>query len=291
MSIIAATIYLLVSLVVYSKRKENPVNKSFLIMLLCVSIWLIDVAGIIGAPNPQFAEIWGKIFRNGLLFSPSAFLHFSYVFTHPEGILGRTRKILISSYAASCFFAVINWTPYFTAGVKAHSWGYHVQSGPLYFLFVLQFTICIILSLFYLIRGYIGADSYQRHRLRYFFLALVVSSILGGLNFLPMFGVEFSPLRECRCDCRPFHCDLFRSAASPDGRKRLHGQRAELLFLCSYSWGSRGCGHNFFGKILFPPSGFILLLNRSPNWDCCSFPLQQRQKASGSGDASNHRQG
>jgi signal transduction histidine kinase len=162
-------------------------------MLLCLSIWLFDVAGIIGAPGPGFAEIWGKIFRIGLLFIPPTFLHFCYLFTHNKGIEARARKILLGAYLASCFFAVINWTPYFTAGVKVHPWGYHVQSGPLYPLFFLQFTLCIILSLFYLIRGYISADSYQRQRLRYFFLALVVSSILGSLNFLPMFGWEFSP--------------------------------------------------------------------------------------------------
>ncbi len=192
-SIIAAITYLLVAHFVYSRSKGNPVNRSFSIMLLCLSIWLIDVAGIIGAPSPRFAEIWGKIFRIGLLFIPPTFLHFCYLFTHPMGIEGRARKILAGAYITSCFFAVMNWTPYFTAGVKAYPWGYHVQSGTFYPLFFLQFLLCIILSLFYLIRGYIGADSYQRQRLRYFFLALVVSSILGSLNFLPVFGVEFSP--------------------------------------------------------------------------------------------------
>ena len=87
-------------------------------MLLCIALWYIDMAGIISAPNPEVADLWGKIFRNGLLFIPPTLLQFSSVFTHPQGISGRTKKILLASYAASCFFAVINWTPYFTGGIK-----------------------------------------------------------------------------------------------------------------------------------------------------------------------------
>lgn len=194
LSIIAATIYLIVGVFAYSKRKPNPINKAFSIMLLCVSVWYIDIAGIIGAPNPEFADLWGKVFRNGLFFIPPTLLHFVLLFTNPVGISERAKKIIFASYLASCFFVVINWTPYFTAGVRESRWGYHVQSGPLYHLFTTQFTVCIILSLYYLILGFIHADSYQRQRLKYFSLAIGVSFILGGLGFLPMFGLDVYPI-------------------------------------------------------------------------------------------------
>ena len=37
--IIAALTYLLVALLVYSKKKPGAVNRIFVIMLLCVSLW------------------------------------------------------------------------------------------------------------------------------------------------------------------------------------------------------------------------------------------------------------
>jgi two-component system NtrC family sensor kinase len=186
----AACIYLVVGIFVYFQKKANPVNRSFAVFLLCVSLWNVDVAGILSAPSPEIAELWGKIFRNGLLFIPPTFLHFILLFTQPQKISRRAKMILRASYLCASFFAVINWTPYMTQGVRMYSWGYHVQRGTLYPFFIIQFAIFLFLSFYYLIRGYIHSDYYLRHRLKYFFLATAVSFILGGINFLAMFEVQ-----------------------------------------------------------------------------------------------------
>ena len=190
MATLAASVYLLGAFFAYSKAKSNPVNRSFAILLLCGSIWNVDIAGILAAPNPEFADLWGKIFRNGLLFIPPTFLHFIILFTHPQQIPGRVWKVLCGAYLGSCFFAVINWTPYFTKGVRMSPWGYHVVSGPLYPLFIIHFILCLMFFLYYLMRGFIHADSYRRQQIKYFFLAIGVSIILGSLDFLAMFGVQ-----------------------------------------------------------------------------------------------------
>jgi len=190
---LAAVVFLLVAFFVYSKGTPNKVNKIFSVMLLCISLWNIEVAGIISAPNARFAEIWADIFRNGLLFIPPTFLHFALLFTLPKGIPIKFKKILLYFYITSCFFAVINWTPYFTSGVKEYPWGYHIQSGPLYPLFVLQAIAGFVLSFYLLIRGFIYAESYQRQKVKYFFIAISISFIVGSLNFLPMFGFQVYP--------------------------------------------------------------------------------------------------
>jgi two-component system NtrC family sensor kinase len=190
MPVIAAIAYLWVAFFVYSKNRTSKVNKYFALMLLCVSVWNIDIAGIINAPNPEFAILWGTIFRNGLLFIPPAFLHFILVFTHSHGVSPRARRLLRAFYGTSCFFAVINWTPYFTGGIRVTSYGYQVQSGPLFFLFVIQFVLCGFFSIYFLIQGFLRAERYQRQRFKYFFLALGVSFIAGSWNFFPLFGVD-----------------------------------------------------------------------------------------------------
>ncbi len=191
---IAAVVYLLVAIFIYSKGKLNPVNKSFVVMLLCVSIWNIDVIGIRTAPNAELADLWGKFFRIGLLFIPPTLLHFTLVFTNSKGINPRSRRILSVFFIISGFFAIINWTPYMTDGVRETPWGYHAKSGLLYPFFIGQFIISLILSIFYFIRGFIRSDNYKRQRLKYFFLAIIISFILGSFNFLPMFGIDIYPL-------------------------------------------------------------------------------------------------
>jgi two-component system NtrC family sensor kinase len=193
LSILAALVYLLVAVFVHMQRKFSPVNRLFAMMLICVSIWNVDVAGILSASSGEMADLWGKIFRNGLLFIPPTFLHFVVVFTSPQGISSKARKVVWASYLISCFFAVINWTPYMTSGVRISRWGYQAQSGPLYPYFILQFILCVLLSLFYFGRGYMRADIYQRQRIKYFIFAMSIGTIIGSLNFLPMFGGKAGP--------------------------------------------------------------------------------------------------
>lgn len=189
----AAGIYLVLSILVYFKSRSNPINRSFAIWLLCVAVWNIDIVGIRLAPNPEFADLWGKIFRTGLLFIPPTMLHFITLFTTPVGLSSKYRKTLVAFYIVSIFFSIINWTPYFTGGIKETKWGFQVIGGPLYPLFFLQFLISVLFGVFFLVRGLRVADSYQRHRLKYFFLAMSISLILGGFGFLPVFGFEIFP--------------------------------------------------------------------------------------------------
>ena len=191
--VIAAVAYLLVGFLVYSKKRPNPVNRIFAVMLLCVSLWNVDWAGLISAPNPHFAYSWGQIFRIPVLFIPPTFLHFTFLFTNPQGFSRRSRITLFIFYGLSCLLTALNWTHAFHGDVVASEWGYKFHVGPLYSLYGAQFAIALLFSFYFMVRGYKLADSYQRHRLKYFFLAMGVSFVLGGLNFLPLFGLEVYP--------------------------------------------------------------------------------------------------
>lgn len=159
-------------------------------MLLCVSLWNIELAGLKGAYNANFAHLWGDIFRIGLIFIPPTFLHFAFLFTNPHDFSQRSRKTILIFYVVSCFLAAISWTQYFHGEVIAYPWGYSFKSGPLYFLFILEFAIAGLLSSFYLVKGYKVAGNYQKQRLKFFFLAIIISFALGSLGFLPKFGLQ-----------------------------------------------------------------------------------------------------
>ncbi len=196
-AIIASVIYLGMTVFVYFRDPKNIVNRHFAVLLICIAIWCIDIAGIRWAPNAVFADTWGNVFRTGLLLIPPTFLHFSLVFTNPVAVKGKAKRTLAVFYVASCFFCFINWTEYFTGEVIQTKWGYVVQSGPLYPLFIMQFIAALVFSFYYLLKSYREADSYQQQRVKYFFLSIVVSFALGSLSFLPTLGVpifHFGPM-------------------------------------------------------------------------------------------------
>jgi signal transduction histidine kinase len=163
-------------------------------MLLCVSLWNVEWAGLLLANNPNFAHLWGAIFRIPVIFIPPTFLHFAFLFTNPQGFSQRSKITLYIFYGLSCFLTALSSTSYFIEDLIVHPWGYTFKVGPLYFLFLAQFISAILIAFFNMVRGYKSADSYHRHRLKYFFLALGVSFTLGGFNFLPLFGLKVYPL-------------------------------------------------------------------------------------------------
>ncbi len=193
--ILAASVFLLVAFSIYAKEKTNPVNKIFATMLLCITLWNVEWAGVIAGPNPEFVHFWAGIFRTSVLFIPPTFLHFAILFTNPSGISRQSKKTIFIFYGISCFLSVINWTHAFHGDIISYPWGYSIKTGPLYILYLLQFIVAVTMAFFHMVRGFIRANSYHRQRLKYFFLALGLSFVLGGgLNFLVLFGLGGYPL-------------------------------------------------------------------------------------------------
>ena len=193
-SLSAAVFTLSLGLFIYLKNKNNPVNRTFAMFLFSVSIWNIDVFGILSAPNADFAKIWGKVFRPGLLFAPATSLHFVLHFVGLKPDQKIFKRLLVAVYGNSIIFSGINLTPYFTGEAVKYSWGYTVQSGPLYPYFITTFFIFLVISFVLLFRQYFKVDRYQQHRIKYFLLGLFVCFLLGSVSFLPMLGLEVYPL-------------------------------------------------------------------------------------------------
>ncbi len=192
----AGTACLLVGFILYPKKKPDPVLRILSWNFFGVALWNIEVAGLISAPDLQFAQLWGNIFRNGLLFLPPLLFHFTVLFIRPPGFAREIKIVSWLLYGLSIFFAGFNWTSYFVQDIVAAPRGYHLQMGPLYPFFILEMAASLLCCLFFLVRGFILADRYQRHRLKYFVLAITVSLFWALLNFSPMRGLEEYPFHS-----------------------------------------------------------------------------------------------
>jgi two-component system, NtrC family, sensor kinase len=195
--IVAAVACLLMGYLVYAKKKADLTNQLFALVFLCAFFWNLETAALSSAPNRDLARLWGSIFRIGKILFPPTFLYFVLHFSHPQGFSARLRKILLTFFGIAVFWVAINWTPYFTRGAIAYSWGYKFQWGPLYLLFLLQAIACILLAIYFLILKYPQVDRYQQQRFKYFFMAIIVSVLLGGsFSILPGSNLEGYPFKS-----------------------------------------------------------------------------------------------
>ena len=192
-SLFLAITSLLIACIIYYKNKSDNIIQKFAIFLIAISLWNIDIFGIRVAPNDDFAEIWGKIFRNGLFLLPVSFYHFVLTFIEAKKPQKNKQILLVFFYALMGVFGIINWTPYFTGEAVRYPWGYQISAGPLYIYFTVSLLAIIGFTIFKLIQNYYESDIYQKQRIKYFFLAIIISFILGAINFLPMFGKEIYP--------------------------------------------------------------------------------------------------
>jgi two-component system NtrC family sensor kinase len=186
----------LTGLFLYPKKKPDPVLKILSWILFGACLWNLEMAGLIVASDPPFAQLWGRIFRNGLLFLPPLLFHFTVLFIRPSKLGQPVSTILLVLYGCSVFFAVFNWSPHFVQEVVLSPQGYRIEMGPLYPLFMVQFGAALFFSISFLIRGFGRADRYQRHRMKYFFLAIAVSLCWATLNFSPFRGLEEYPFHS-----------------------------------------------------------------------------------------------
>ena len=192
--LLASITTLFLAIFVYAKGRNVKVNRDFALFMLCMAFWNIDILGIRLAPNDDSAELWGKIFRPGLIFLPATFLRFVVSFIRPQTSIPKYhRHVLQATYFTALLFSLLNWTPYFTGDAVRYPWGYTVQSGPAYFYFIVSFIAFMLVGVGLLIHNYFESELYQKHRIRYFILALIISFFLGIFNFLPMFGFEVYP--------------------------------------------------------------------------------------------------
>ncbi len=253
---IAAAITFSLGIFVIIRNRKSSIYQTFAFFLFCVSVWNIGVYGIRSAPNPEFALLWGRIFRIGLIFLPAGFFHFIITFS-VEQVAGY-RLVVILAYAISGAFFVFNWTPYFVSGVRQYVWGYSVQRGTLYPLFTLFLLTMIGYGVLVMIRSYSKLDSYQQNRLKYFFFAIIVGFVLGVINFLPVFGLEVYPFGT-----------LGIILASIIGTYSIAKHRLmDIEFVIQ-----KGTLHGIITFTLFVPSYVLLVLIERLYWHEVSYPF------------------
>jgi len=191
--IISAVGNLALGLFVYMRNKKNELYRSFFFLCFIVTVWNINIFGLIIAPNEHFAWYWSKIFGLGLVLSLPIVLYFILVFTEYKGKF--EKQMLYASYGAALVFSILKLSGLFVSKFFKVGNQYFPRAGLMFQLFILNFILFMGYALLLVFRKYRETPSgIKRNQIAYFLMATLVTTLIASTTFLPSLGIRIYPM-------------------------------------------------------------------------------------------------
>lgn len=176
---------LFIGIFVYVKNRKSAVNKSFFLLVLILSVWLLGCLGESITTNKNIALLWDKLLYVGVILYPISFLNFLFE------VIGKKKniKFFIFLFVISFIYIIFNFLPslrrFFIKDVeKRFSFRFIAVPNFLWFvLVIIGMSICIY-GLYLIFTHLLKSKSRKRLELSYLFLAYIVLTFGGGLYFL-----------------------------------------------------------------------------------------------------------
>jgi hypothetical protein len=181
------------SLLLYSLtfNLRERVAQAFALLLGCMTAVYFGDVLVGSAPNATEQELWLRLQWLGIAFLPTAYLHFSDALLAATGrpSRGRRRLVIRLSYLASAAaFAAVGMSDVLVGGLAISQTTSHLQSGPLFPLFLLFFVGDLGIAGINLWRAHQRClTRTSRRRMRYL-IAGCVAPALGAFPFLTLIG-------------------------------------------------------------------------------------------------------
>ncbi len=192
-AVISILVNLGLGVFVYTRARQNPINRMFFAFCVVVAGWNVNTLGLTIAPSARFAWYWAKVCGLWVMLLPPVLLHF--VLTFAEAIDGTRRRILYGAYAVAGVFVILNWAGQFTGAFFKAGDQYLPESTLAYRLYGLNFLLVVGYALVRMHRNLRAAPSVRRrNQIRYFFLAFLLGVAVGASIFLPSFGIRIYPI-------------------------------------------------------------------------------------------------
>ena len=190
--LIAVLANTLIGLLVYTKGRKSRASKPFLLMSLCITGWVLDIFGLMVAPNYAFALLWSSYFQIGMFFIAPTYLKWVFSLT------GETKfelwLVRISTVLACSTF--LSFIPALRPALLTYSWGYWPSaSSPMYLILSLNTAASLTYGLGAIMKKYQRATSaIEKNQFRYLLLGVSIAVVTGLYSFLPNFGIDVYPL-------------------------------------------------------------------------------------------------
>ncbi|MBI5699803.1 GAF domain-containing protein [Candidatus Saganbacteria bacterium] len=182
-SLAAAVALLLLGIFVTAVNRGSRLNHAFSFYLFILALWSIGIAGLVNTASFDMAMVWLKVMSTGVVFIPSGFIIFIYIFTE-----GKRRKLFtpIIAFGLSLIYLSLAYTNQLFDSVIKLKYGFvgHPHPGVIFPSFVLFVVVSSFYGYYLLLANYFSSIGRKREQSLY----LLVSSFLyyvGALSVVP----------------------------------------------------------------------------------------------------------
>jgi signal transduction histidine kinase len=192
MCILTSFISLVFGIFVYFRGMKATINKIWLLMSVCVSLWSLGLGLMISATSEEMALFYLKyIHYVGAIFIPAVYLHFTLI------LIGKDfekRKVVLTAYIIAVVFLISNFLGLFATVKIKPPFNYYTHPLIFYPLYTLLFMITVGYSLFLMFKAYRDISGLRRHQITYQVLATVVGFSGGSSAFFYVFNIPILPI-------------------------------------------------------------------------------------------------
>lgn len=176
---------------------RSRLHRAYFIWGLGVALWNFSCVFLYQHVGHETAVFWAKMVQLGVILAPLGFYETARIISgRPEN-----RKATIFFLALHGLFALSLLTDWFVKDVRyIGTVGYWAKPGMLFWAYPVSYSILIYSPLIFLFKAAQRATSLQRTRLRAMLVALVLMSVAGTNDFLPILGIDQYPLLD-----KPFY--------------------------------------------------------------------------------------
>ena len=186
---ITGTFSFLFGIFVYLRNRSSNVNRIWMMLNFCVSLWSWSLFARELAYEKTVALFFVRLCYVGTIFLPPLFLHFVNSFLKfPKN------RLVVALYTVSFTFMFFDFTPLLIKDVRPIlSFRHYGIPGPLYPLYTLFLIGIVGYSHYILIKYFKKSEGETRNQIKYLLFATVIGFFGGATTFLPVFEVEIFP--------------------------------------------------------------------------------------------------
>jgi len=175
---IVTLINLSLGFLVFLKNRKDPVNQSFLNIILTAALWAFGI--LVFTESKEFLRslIGLRVAFVGASLIPVSLLIFSLIF--PKKLKSVSQKKYFIVLLPPVFFALISlFSPFIVKTLTFEIWGFNAVYGSLYLFFAGYFFFYLLLVLINLIKQFLNSSGIEKLQFKYVFLGLLGTIIIG----------------------------------------------------------------------------------------------------------------
>lgn len=188
----AAVFHLLLVGFVLSQDQRSSVNRVYSLWGLALALW--NLSGFMKYHawlnhDEHAGLIWLQFLHLGVVLLPVSIYHLYF-------LIARVRRpvLLAVIYFITACFAVSIFTPWYIRGIRGTDYGYVVEGGLAFYLFMIFYFIMGIVAAPILYRHQKRLTLIHRNRLRALLLAYIVLVLSGLHDLVPVLGIARYPV-------------------------------------------------------------------------------------------------